>query len=189
MSTSIGGEKQARNGLIAGIVIAVVCLGVLLYNFRWIKNVVQGPVPITLAELRKVQGPNELPNQWVSFTFDNAIDSGVGLVEQRGGQETAKSRYLLVQVEDRWLITEVPTKFTGKQVVGYAENWWAPLQKNAIEDIKKRNPGNQLLPFQIDAEYAQRGQCDTMIGLLGVFLLIGVAAAVRSWFRLRSFRP
>lgn len=178
---SVGGDprKFAVRRLLLGILLGVAALGFLIYQWRWISSAMHGPVPITLDELRQLEDPSTLRNPWVSLTYEQAIDTKLGLVSKKGGQSTPKSAYLLIKVGDRWLITEVPPSHSGREVVGYLDTWSTPLRKKAIDQIKANFPGQQaaLLPYQFDAEYSYRGQCYAMVGVIGFFLLVGIVLA------------
>ena len=39
----------------------------------------------------------------------------------KSGKTTQRSKYLLIRVGDRWLITDVPANFQGFEVVGYLD--------------------------------------------------------------------
>jgi len=108
------------------------------------------------------------------------------LVSSKGGQKTPKSRYFLVQVQDAWLIAELPYNHTGSQVTGYLDIWSTPLRREAVSKIHANQPAeaNQILPFQLDAEYGYRGQCIAMVGI-AIFCIVGglfVAASGRQAF-------
>lgn len=172
-----GNLSQSSGPLLIGLLMVVVSLGVLIWQARWVRSAIAGPVPITAAELRQLDNPAKLDNPWVVYTFDNALDTKLGIAEQRGGVETPRTHYLLTQVQDRWLVTEVPHNFQGQQVTGYLDVWSAPLRKEALEKIGAAMPAQKplLLPFQLDAEYGYRSQCWAMLGLCGFFFLGGLA--------------
>src|ERR1700722_11287790 len=109
-------RQRARAQLFLGGVLLVGALGLTIANTRWIVSVWNGPAPITLTELRQLQDPATLPNPWVSFTFNQVIDTGLLLSSRRNFTTTTKARYLLVQVGDRWLITALPANHAGNQV-------------------------------------------------------------------------
>jgi hypothetical protein len=179
-------RKQAIARLVFGAVLLVIGLLMILLNFRWIMSAIQGPVPITVAEIRQLSDPGSLPNPWLSFTFDRAIETKLSLVSTKKGQTTPKSHFLLVQVQDRWLITELPYNHTGNQVVGYLDVWSTPLRREAVAKVHEAQPAeaNQILPFQVDAEYGYRGQCVAMVGIAifcigcGLVLLASSRAAL-----------
>jgi hypothetical protein len=164
------GKWTGQVGL--GAILVVVSAVVLILNLKWITSVFAGPAEIKLSDLRSVDKPSALPNRWVSFTTENSFDTGVGLVSNRSN--TPKAHYLLVQVQDRWLIAEVPPDHGGKRITGYVEAWSAPLNKKAIAEIQSKYPGYALLPIQVDAVYNQRSQCYAMLGVMGFFLIGGV---------------
>jgi hypothetical protein len=43
-----------------------------------------------------------------------------------------------------------------------------------MDAVKARFPGDAFLPYQIDAQYAQRTWCYSMLAVLGFFLVAGV---------------
>ena len=165
--------------LVFGIILAGVSIVVLVLNLKWIDAVFAGPAPIKLDDLRNVKNPRELPNQWVSFIFTKGIDTGVALVSDRS--KTPKARYLLVQVQDRWMIVEVPPDHAGNEVIGYVEAWSAPLNQKVIRDIGAKFPDRPLLPIQVDAVYSQRGQCYALLAIMGFLLVFGLGLVIMSF--------
>jgi hypothetical protein len=145
---------------------------VLILNLRWVSDVLAGPAAIQLTDLQNLRDPSDLPNRWVSFTFGTAKESNLAIVSQRSGK--ARSRFLLIQVGDRWLIADVPADHSGNRITGYLETWSVPLRRESIEKISANFPGHPLMPFQIDAQYNQRGQCFTMLGVMGFLLVCGL---------------
>jgi hypothetical protein len=176
MNGGMTGPGKWVGQLILGAVLAVASLVVLSLNLKWITSVFEGPVEVRLADLRNLESPRDLPNPWVSFTFDKALDTGVELVSSRSN--APKARYLLVQVRDRWLIAEVPPDHAGNRVTGYVEAWSAPLNRQVIADIAGKFPQHPLLPVQVDAVYNQRAQCYSLLGVMVFFLICGLALVV-----------
>lgn len=172
-----GGNLSGASGPLGiGLIMAAIALGVLIWQARWVRSAMAGPVPITAAELCQLDNPANLQNPWVVLTFNNALDTKLGIAEKRGGVESERSRYLLVQVQDRWLVTEVPHNFQGQQVTGYLDVWKTPLRREALEKIAAQMPAQKarLLPFQMDAEYGYRSQCWAMLGVCGFFVIGGL---------------
>jgi hypothetical protein len=168
-------QALGRAGL--GAVMAVVGLTLLVYNGKWFWSAWRGPTAITMEELRQLQDPAGLDNPWVYFTFGKSIDTNLGLVRTKSGQQTTpKSKFLLIQVKDRWLIAEVPHNFGGSQLTGYLDVWGTPLRRESIDRIKAEAPeqANLLLPYQLDGEYKYRVQCFSMAGIAGFLLMTGV---------------
>ena len=171
---------KVRVGL--GILLVIGSVGFLLYNIRWIRSAFAGPVPITLAELRKLEDPGKLTNPWVTFTYEQSVDTGLQLVNQsrRGGGDTVASSYLLVKVEDRWLITEVKAGQKGKTVTGYLAKWSTPLRLDAVDKVKAAQPDKAklLLPYQFDGEYRYWEEAMYMVGLLSVLGVLGLILGI-----------
>jgi hypothetical protein len=174
--------RRPLGAAVTGVCLIAIGLGILAWNGRWVKSVIAGPVPMTIAELRAVQDPAKLPNPWVSIAFTHALETNVGIESTRRGVTTPRSRYLLVQVQDRWLIAEVPHNYRGNKLEGYLDDWWTPLSRKVIDTIKGRFPDKapQMLPYQINAEYSYRGQCLAMIGII-LMLVVGGLFMAAPW--------
>lgn len=172
-----GRSKSPWIRLVIGIVIVLGAVGFVLYHGRWVRSAFQGPVPVTLASLQEVKDPKSLSNPWISLSFNEAIDTGLVMESTNSGTTTVRSKYLLIQVGDRWLITDVPAGFTGNQVIGYLDKWWSPLSNKVIDQIRGRFPGRDILPYQLNAEYSYKGQCLALLGIAGFIFLVGLAIA------------
>jgi hypothetical protein len=175
MTASFNGRsKNPWLRMIIGVVIVLGGLGLVLYQQRWVRSVIEGPTPMTLTELEKIQDPQSLSNPWIALTFNDAIDTGFVMNSSRGGNTTARSKYLLIRVGDRWLISDVPAAFAGNQVVGYLEAWWSPLSREVIDKVKTRFPDREILSYQLNAEYSYRTQCFALLGIAGFIVLVGL---------------
>jgi hypothetical protein len=166
---------KVRVGL--GILLVIGSVGFLIYNLRWLGSALSGPVPLTLTELRKIDDPAKLSNPWVKFTYEQSINTGVELVSKsRRGNETRTSKYLLVKVEDRWLITEVKADHQGKTVTGYLDKGSTPLRAEALDKVKAAQPDKAklLLPFYVDGEYGYGEEAMYMVGVLGFLGVLGL---------------
>ena len=179
-------RKKAKRGVIFGPVIVAVSLGILLYNARWIAGALTGPVPITLAELRKLEDPSALRNPWITLAHGPAVETGMGIFSMSLGQKIPKLKYILIPVQDRWLIAEVYPSYSGNEISGYLWTWGSPLSKKAINEIKERFPSHPTLPYQFDATYNYRFQCLAMVTLVGLLGAFGAAVAVQGRAVLRQ---
>lgn len=183
-----GRSKNPRVRLIIGVIILLAAVGFVVYQSRWVRSVIQGPVPVTLATLQEVTDPAALSNPWISFTFNEAIDTGLVMENTKAGTTTQRSKYLLIRVGGRWLIADVPAGFTGNHVVGYLDRWWSPLSKKVIDQIKGRFPDRDILPYQLNAEYAYKGQCFAMLSIAAFFFLGGLVIVGLAWSDLRKMK-
>src|SRR5262249_577465 len=127
-------------------------------------------------------------NPWISFTFNEAIDTGLVMERKKGGTTTPRSKYLLIRVGDRWLITDVPASFSGTQVVGYLDTWWSPLSRKVIDQLTGRFRGHDIPPYQLNAEYSYRGQCYAMLGIAGFIFLVGFVVIGLAWSDMRKLK-
>lgn len=164
-----------------GAILVFVAVGLVANDRRWIRSAFQGPVPITTGSLREVTDPAMLTNPWVSFSFNDSIDTELVMQSTKYGVSKIRSKYILIRISDRWLIAEVPANFTGNQVVGYLDKWWLPLRKQVMGQIKQRFPDHDLLPYQLDAEYAYKRECLLLLVIAGVFAVAGIAVMGLAW--------
>lgn len=185
-------DMQARNRGIVGIVMILVSLGTFTYNWRWIRSAIDGPVPITLAELRQLKDPASLPNPWISFTCDKSLETGVHIDNVKRSAQWRKSNFLLVEVQDRWLIAEVPPSHSGKEFVGYLDTWKDSMRVEAVDMVKKNMEVRdqwppkqvQIMPYQLNTEYSYRGNCIGLCVLLGIVFIVGAGMVYATWLTL-----
>jgi hypothetical protein len=182
-ATQVGLGKTARSQLALGIMFLSIGVVLLLWHRHWIRTAIHGPTPITLADLSKLDDPATLANPWVILPFDKAVDTGVESVE-RGrfsillGEN--RSKYQLIQVFDEWLVARLPTDHRGDEVVGYLDQWWTPLAREKLEEIKMGFPGHDLMPFQLDGAYQYRREAFALLVVVGFLAVIGVFLIVLS---------
>jgi hypothetical protein len=182
-------KKQAVTIMVVGLFFVLASLGTLLWQLRWVKSAFAGPVPVTPAELRQLSDPDTMSNPWVSFAYDQSEDTGLGIVSTGLLQTilgTGRSRYILIAIQDRWLIAEVHEGHAGNRVTGSLARWSTPLRQEMLADVHARFPAHRMLPFQLDAHYAYRSECFALLCLVGFFFLAGVFLIVRG--RMLSFQ-
>lgn len=133
------------------------------------------PRELSAADLLKIDSllPCDMASpaaetDWVSYLPTKTLDTGVKYVKVRSQQET--SRYLLLQVQDRWLLAKVAPQFNGVRVEGKLSQ----LDTVALPKVEAANPheAKRLLPYQLDGEYdiaATERQKAMMGGAIGVF--------------------
>jgi hypothetical protein len=162
--------------LIFGVVLVIAAFVLVIWNARWIISAALGPQPMTTAELRQVTDASALFNPWVTLTYEGFLETNVTMVSKKGGQETRTSRFVLIPVQERWLIAEVPPGHGGNQVTGYLDTWWAPLRRESIQKIEAGQPQHkdQFLPYQLDAVYHYGSQCVAMVAMAGLGLMVGL---------------
>jgi hypothetical protein len=127
--------------------------------------------PVTAAELLRIERPGSLPG-WVCYNPARAFDTGVEYAKITSRQIT--SRFLLLPVGDRWLLTEVAGQFTGLRFEGKL----GQPDPIALRRVTTAYPNlaGRLLPYQLDARLDSAGTrlgsfCNAgAAGLSGVLL-------------------
>jgi hypothetical protein len=121
----------------------------------------RGPREATADELRNLTSLNSLPDAWLSYSFPKSSETSVRLDTASLGNQQAYSQFILVPVEDCWLVAQVPPGFSGNKLVGKVERLgtWdgrtfeKNLDQKIIAQIKASNPdkANRILQYQVNA--------------------------------------
>lgn len=168
MAITVVGSKLARVpalkwavGLFLFLVAGVVFLLALGCYNSYQSEGERGPREFTAAELIDLPNRGPMPDPWLSFSFPNSCETEIGLVERSVSTKRAYSRFILVQVQDRWLAAQVPPDFRGNKLVGRVErlgSWdGTTYEKNLdakiITQISVSNPdkADRILPYQVNA--------------------------------------
>lgn len=119
------------------------------------------PLEVTAAELIDLPNRGPMPDPWLSYTFSKYCETGVRMDLRSVGNQYAYSRFILVQVQDRWLVAQVPPDFRGNKLVGTVErlgsyegrSYESHLDKQIVIKIlaSNRDKADRLLPYQVDA--------------------------------------
>ncbi len=144
------------------------------------KEAPPAPRTVTAAELAQVKDPAKLADAWVVYEAPKVLDTQVELVSGRFTKKT-KVRFALVQVQDRWLLAEVPPNFAGTRLEGRLTKWNTPFYDNVVSKARTGFPNEcrRLLPVQLDCEFdrATDGQRNDRtftigVGVVGFFILL-----------------
>jgi hypothetical protein len=135
---------------------------------------------VTAADLLRIDKPESLPD-WISYNPPKAIDTGVAYVKMRSRKTVSK--FLLLQVGDRWLVTEVPEHFKEVRVEGKL----GPFDEVALKKVVTAYPNEagRFLPFQLEAKLDIAGtqrRSYGYAGAVGVFGLLMFFTGVRGFF-------
>jgi hypothetical protein len=162
--------------LVAGAVI-LLALGCF---FTYQSEGKRGPREVTAAELRNLNSLDSLPDPWISYTFAGSSETAMQLEQKSLSKSQAYSRFILVQVEDRWLTAQVPPHFTGHKLVGKVEHLGSwdgrtfekDLSSQIISQIRASNPdkANFILPYQVNAVASYESRTRS-----GYLLAVGIA--------------
>jgi hypothetical protein len=175
--------KQARAQLVIGILFLLIGVALPIWQWRWIQSALAGPVPMSVAEVGRLEDPASLDNPWISLRFDQVLDTGIEKVDA-GRLNTLLGRnrlkYLLIRLPDAWLIAAVPIDYTGNQIVGYLDQWQTPFSRDSLERIHTDFPGLHFKPFQLDAYYSYRREELSLLALAGISAVIGIFCIVLS---------
>jgi len=156
-------------GVAAGVV-------VLLQNWHFVQILLRGPVSVTPAQLRKAGSLDALPSPWVSLDGSKVHDTKV---RRFVGQRSMQVNYVLVPVEDHYLLTEVYWNFKeGSRLTGYLEEWDPGRNDGGIlTEVKSRGYGDKLLPYQMCAAGDQGVYFAERLGLGLLIILVGLVFA------------
>jgi Domain of unknown function (DUF4265) len=168
---TVSAGRRART--VAGYLLVFLGGAVLFHARSWIPSVWHGPRPISFEELSSVTEPAAVPNRWVSFDFTRAVDTGIR--ENTSVDPSDERKYILIQVQDSWLVAEVRSSFASSHIEGYLET---TAQGIHISESLVPAPGAKLLPCQLDGAYPLRAGLYSMAGLVAVLVVCGLWLAL-----------
>lgn len=163
-----------RNALIVAVLLLLPAVLALSLSRRWVYNVFNGPFPMTVAELRKVDDAKGLWKHYVKAQAEKpAIDTG-----QREGTTKAglTTKFLLLPVGHRWLLLKMPLAHEGTEYVGYLTPVTGASENDLINQLEARQHGlkDLVLPYELDGVYTYKTQFWAMMGLMAVPAVAGL---------------
>jgi hypothetical protein len=152
-----------------GLAIAALCLpAAIFYVYPIVQSAPKAPLEVAAADIGKASRPEDLPAKWITFTFDNAVDSG--FTRGQAGSNHVDEVYILVPVGDRWLSAAVPPNFQDNRLTGMMRTIPA-FEFDDIHAATMETHQGQLMPFQFDTISPHDGNIQTLF-----FMLLGGAA-------------
>jgi len=148
--------------------------------FQWehmFWTALHGPTEVSLAELARLEDPKQLPSEWIRVKCEKVIDANVVIARTDG---VVLTKYLLVQVGDRWMIAAVKELASVNVIEGQLYNSNSFENKEAIAAIASKHKdilGGHLYPFQFHGEvdYRDNGLYVPVVAALiaGLGLVLG----------------
>jgi hypothetical protein len=135
---------------------------------------------VTPADLVRLDKPEDLPG-WITFVPGRSLDPGVKDVKLQSWKEMGK--FLLLQVEDHWLLAKVDAHFNDTHVEGKL----CRLDNVALPKVLAAFPlqAKGVLPFMLDAEYdiaATQRRSLYYAGAVAAFGVLAFGTGVRRGF-------
>ena len=127
--------------------------------FQWehmFWTALEGPTEVSVAELAKIEDPRQLPSEWIRVKCEKVVEANVVIKRQTDGAVLTK--YLLVQVGDRWMIASVKATSGVSVIDGQLYNNNAFENQNAIAAVVSKYPDlrGHIYPFQFHGEVDYR---------------------------------
>lgn len=158
--------------IITSVIIALIVLGVGLFNIRYIANFFAGPRDIDHSELLQIDNADKVSRNWVNVKADQTIDTGYQMVEtSRTGRETVESNYLALVIDDRILLVESPSADEVTEVSGALIPISDEIRSKVITELEQEaDLQDVFLPYMLDAgNFRMPGYIGMGIG--GIILL------------------
>jgi hypothetical protein len=127
--------------------------------FQWehmFWTALNGPTEISLAELAKIEDPKQLPSQWIRVKCEKVVETNV-VVQRSDGAILTK--YLLVQVGDRWMIAALKANAGVSVIAGQLYNSNSFENRDAIAAVVSKHQDTlrgHIFPFQLHGEVDYR---------------------------------
>ncbi len=167
--------EQFGNGLkltVSGALVVAAVVAAWCYWGHHFWTALKGPTEVSLAEISKLNDPNELPSTWVKVRFEKGFHSNVVLEEVRNGISSIDEEYILFQAGDRWMIASVAPGFKGNEVSGQIWRNDAPLAREVIaavtDELKEVHQG-KLFPYEFEADEDYGTNWKMFAGVMAMF--------------------
>ncbi len=173
------GTSIGRAAVFFAIGLGLLGLAAHLYASRQ-GDAQRGAHVITAAELVKAD-LDKMADPWVAYVMPHCRYADVEIVRKYGGVPTSTmTRFLLVKVEDHWLVASVAPDFVGARLEGRLEKWETPFMREVLAKIRAQHPdeAHTLLPFQMNAEQSFAGHVATDNIVDGIIALVGMVFVV-----------
>ena len=125
----------ALGGLLLGTVLVLVAVGQFLGGRA---QTTRGPRVVKAAELRHIDEYGPVEDPWVAYTAAKTFDPGIRIYRTRKRNSLVK--YVVLQVEDRWLLACVPPDFVGSRVEGRLTVWDGPRFNEVMQRVHAASP-------------------------------------------------
>jgi hypothetical protein len=170
------GLKQFFGGLLLLGAALFIIVGCVQFRDTW--QIVHRPAKtITAAELRALKGTDPLQAVWLAYTFEDSQSAGFTLTRARqgiGGE--VKTRGLLVEVDNKWLLASVAPGFDGNRLVGLLVPLDAETSKRLQEKTRGKISPSSLLPYEFMALDGCPSDQHIRFGAAGMSAAIGLVA-------------
>jgi hypothetical protein len=174
-----GGDSRTSWAYVGGgAVLFLIGAGFIIGMWPSMSLAITNPRTVTAAELKQIQTPPKGADRWVVYQADRVSDTGLGTEEERTSR-TDRTRFVLVPVQDRWLIAEVNEEFTGTRLEGQLEVWDGGLAGEAVNKIRQQHAEerDKFLPYQMNAAggSARASAVAMLLGMVA-FVLFGLGS-------------
>jgi hypothetical protein len=151
-------NRSNRNLLIISLLALVILIGAEVATFRYFYNFFRGPQPIDAETLLTIEDPEALQQYYVTVEDMDAYDTGFQYVTENNGNESIDQSYLLLDLNERWLLTRVSgeladpdnleSTYTGGLIPISDE-----IQREVVDVIYEDEPDLEgiFLPYMLDA--------------------------------------
>ena len=162
-------HRDTRTGSASAVILVLLCVGVLAFNWKYVYNFAAGPVPFTAA-LSASPGAHEWVTASGAFIPTGGVEqTTLGLRELPGLQAIVTSaRHLAMPLEDRVLIVKVDQGFSGSAVSGKL----TPLPAGFADSESMA----RLYPWYVDATIDYPRNFD--LSVLGAAILLPISVVL-----------
>lgn len=178
-------HRDTKAGFAGGVILVLLCAGVLAFNWKYVYNFAAGPVPFTAA-LSASPGAHD----WVTASGTLVPTGGVeqttlGLRALPGLQATVTTaRYLAMPVEGRVLIVKVDKAFSGTSIAGRL----TPLPAGFADAESTA----RLYPWYVDAAIGYRWDFNLFVLGAAILTPLGIGLVIvgfRSRIDIQRYPP
>jgi hypothetical protein len=143
-------------GALFFLAISLALGGFFFSNRVWFIDAMGGPTAVPPTQMLRAQNVEEVRHRYITLDGVDYRELGIDNLTIRTRFQTYYADYVLIRVQDRWLIAEVPHGERPKTISGYLvpREDTAEKKSRAGTDLAARFKPRflpKLLPFQLDA--------------------------------------
>lgn len=176
-----------RNLLLRSSIGAVLLIGLLFFNIRYLYNVFVGPLAIDQQTLLATADPADLQRYWVTVESneDDIAYTGFQQVSRNSttGQERVKASYMALLLDQRVLLVKDQGEQFNTTFTGALEALPASVSTHIVPDLERTSPAlrGAFLPYMLNtADFRRSAYIGFGLGLpLFGLCIFGFARALR----------
>lgn len=149
-------KRSAQRQLSAWLLTMLAGIIFVFFNFRYVRNFVEGPYKVSPEELAQIMDPETTPRYFISVVGDKVLDTGIQQITtttRNGVKEGSRvsAAYYAFVLGDRFLIVKSASK-APERVDGELIRLPSDVSSQLFSGVEGRELQNKCYPFYLESE-------------------------------------